>query len=340
MWVFRFLGRLSRPSDRAKLRISVALYFVVGIALVALPWDHIVVLPSHPELQRSLQRIPIGLGEALIIAQILILLVDSATKRTLLEEFARDVSLHIIGRWLPVELRSHLEEYLASDIIRKNWTIRYNIESYSDHPHFFKLSTESDSEIENRGHLDRAYTFRYEVEESFYPELGNTKIVSCSGHAESRLGRDEIDPDGYDGFDYPFDGKVNLIKDNNSSVVTRTLTIPQGCTFRIKAESEECFRDGSSIPFFTICPTLATQLIVNYAKSALDVYVDLSFGDIESDATYEVTETGDRWVLNKPILPGQGFCVRIYDKKTARPATPTRRRGRKRNKPAGIQLPA
>jgi len=277
------------------------------------------------------------LGEALIIAQILILLVDSATKKRLLGEFAQDVSLHIIGRWLPVELRSHLEEYLASDIIRKDWTIRYNIESWPDQPHFFKLLTLSDSEIENRGHLDRQYTYRYEVEESFYPELGNTKIVRCSGHAESCSGREEIDPKGYDSFDYVVGGKVPLTMENNSHVVTGTVMIPPGCTFRFVSESEECFKDGSSIPYFTICPVLSTQLIVNYAKDALNVFVDLSFGDIESDTTHEVTETGDKWVFHKPILPGQGFSVRVYDKKSVKQGATTRRRGRKRNKPASIQ---
>ena len=77
----------------------------------------------------------------MIIAIFLIVLVDSAAKRRLLREFAEDVSLHIIGRWLPTELRSYLEEYLASDIVRKSWTIRYNIEQCSGHAKFFKLYT-------------------------------------------------------------------------------------------------------------------------------------------------------------------------------------------------------
>lgn len=338
MPVPKFLGSLFRPSDRAKYRVLTVFYIALGVALVAMPWEELIILPRHPELQHFFQRIPVGLGEALIIAQILILLVDSAAKKKLLTEFAQDVSTHIIGRWLPLELRSHLEEYLASDIIRKTWTIRYNIESWSDHPQFFKLCTMSDYEIENRGHLNRSYTFRYEVEESFYPELGNTNIVKCSAHAVSCTGQDEINPENYDSFEYPFAGKVPLVRENNSSVVTHTLTIPPGCTFHMQAESEECFRDGSSIPFFTMYPTLATQLIVNYAKDALDVYIDLSYGDIESDATQEITETGDRWVFNKPMLPGQGFSVRVYNKRSVKPHTPARRRGRTRKSASSPQI--
>jgi hypothetical protein len=77
--------------------------------------------------------------------------------------------------------------------------------------------------------------------------------------------------------------------------------------------------DDSSIPFFSFYPVLSAQLIVNYSKDKLDVFVDLSFGDIELDATKEMTDTGVKWTFNKPMLPGQGFSVRIYEKKNVKP---------------------
>jgi len=77
--------------------------------------------------------------------------------------------------------------------------------------------------------------------------------------------------------------------------------------------------DDSSIPFFSFYPVLSAQLIVNYSKDKLDVFVDLSFGDIELDATKEMTDTGLKWTFNKPMLPGQGFSVRIYEKKNVKP---------------------
>ncbi|MGD0831802.1 MAG: hypothetical protein ABR907_12710 [Terracidiphilus sp.] len=329
----RFFERLKSPSDKIKDRTSIVFYIAIGAILVATPWDRFIVVPSNTVLQNSLQRIPIGLGEAMIIAQILILLVDSKTKKKLLSDFAQNVSAHIIGRWLPPELRSHLEAYLGADILRKNWTIHYDIESLPDHPHYFRLRTISDSEVENRGNSDRKYPYRYEVEESFYPELGNTRIVSCSAHVESRSGQYDIDPKDYERFEYFIGGEVPLTMENNSHVVTHNLTMPSGCTYRFKSESEEYFRDGSSIPYFTMCPVLSTQLIVNYAKASLKVFVDLSFGDVEKDTTHEETDWGDKWIFKKPILPGQGFSVRVYDKKNVQERASTRSRERKRKNP-------
>jgi len=324
-------------SDTAKHRVFLFFCALTGVFLVAAPWDKYIAIPHFPMLEQSLQKIPASLGEALIIALLLIVLVDSAAKRKLLREFAEDVSLHIIGRWLPTELRSYLEEYLTSDIVRKSWTIRYNIEQCSGHAKFFKLFTYSDSYIENRGNRDRLYPVRFEVEESFYPELGDTKILSCSAAAESCPGKFEIDPNDYDGFRYPMDNKLPQTVENNSQVIAGTLKIPAGFTFRLKAESVEWFRDGSSIPFFSTYPVLSTQLIVNYPSDILDVFVDLSYGAIESDAIFEPIETGGKWIFKKPMLPGQGFSVRVYEKKSKKPASsPSRVRG-KRKRGGGVQ---
>jgi hypothetical protein len=318
-------------SDTAKHRALLLLCALAGVLLVAAPWDNYITIPRFPTLEHSLQKIPVSLGEALIIAIFLIVLVDSAAKRRLLREFAEDVSLHIIGRWLPTELRSYLEEYLAFDIVRKSWTIRYNIEQCPGHAQYFRLFTYSDSDLENHGNRDRLCPARFEVEESFYPELGDAKILSCSAAAESCVDNSEIDPNDYDSFGYPTDNKLPQTVENNSQVIAGNLKIPAGFTFRLKAEFVEWFRDGSSIPFFSTYPVLSTELIVNYPSQVLDVFVDLSYGDIGSDASFEPIETGGKWIFKKPMLPGQGFSVRVYEKKTKKPASvPQRVRGKRR----------
>ncbi len=318
-----FLNRPFRQKGKARYRASFTFLLIAGLVLRAFPWDSAVKLRDHPNWREFLIRLPVGLGEALIIALIISALVDSEAKRSMLREFAENVSLHIIGRWLPKELRAHLEGYLASDLLRKDWVIQYNIETWPDQSKFFKLRSAIEYKIENRGESDRDYDFRYDVEESFFPHLGKAKIIKCSGGATE-------DPERHDSFEYPRDSKIECLFQNNSYSVARKIAIPAGKVFRFTAESEECFRDGSSIPFFTYCPVLSSTLILNYPTDRLDIFVDLSFGDIETDATSEKTDTGVVWTFVKPILPGQGFSIRVYDKNTVQQA-PVRKRGKKRH---------
>jgi len=59
----------------------------------------------------------------MVVAVVLALVVDQAAKRRLLEEFASDVSTHIIGRRLPREFRKHIEQYQEADLIRTSWSM-------------------------------------------------------------------------------------------------------------------------------------------------------------------------------------------------------------------------
>jgi hypothetical protein len=294
-------------SAKAGSRLSIAFFFVLGIVLVATPWERMIAL-HNASWQDFARRIPVGLGEALIIAQILILMVDSAAKKTVLREFAENVSLHIIGRWLPIELRDDIEGYLARDLVRKEWKIVYNISEWPDQKGFEKLHTRIEYDMENRGRSPKDYEFAFELEESFFPELGKAKILSCSG-------KPAVDDNRGNRFDYPQDKKIRPVYKNNSVCIYRLIRIPPGPGYHFEAESEECFKDGSSIPFFTFYPVLSAELIVNYAKAKLEVFVDLSFGDIAKDAEEEETETGKKWAFKKPMLPGQGFSVRIYKRR-------------------------
>lgn len=309
-----------RPRPGTKLLLSVGLLFIVGLALAALPWDQWINIPKVPSMQELARRLPRALGEALMIAQLLILIVDQAAKRDLLREFTKNISGHIIGHHLPDELRDNIEDQLTSNFVRKNWVITYNIKPWEGQPGFEKLETIIDYDMENRTDVHCAYLFAYEVEESFVPHLHKAKITLCTGKT--------IQPEDQKGnlFNYPRDRNIDFVEsdDDGSNKLTRVkkeVNIAPKGVCRFTAESEECFRDGSSIPFFAFSPVLPpTKLIVNYNKASLEVFVDLSFGDEKEDTISEETETGKAWTIKKPILRGQGFTVRLYQRNAARPA--------------------
>lgn len=81
--------------------------------------------------------------------------------------------------------------------------------------------------------------------------------------------------------------------------------------YQFTAESEECIQNASQIPFFTYYPALSTILIVDYDREKLDLFLDLSFGDVDQDTTCIDLQRGKKWIFNKPILTGQGFVIRM-----------------------------
>ena len=279
--------------------------FALGVALVGIPWE------TWPMANRLAVSEPFralfrGLGEALVIACVVALLVDRAAKLKLLKEFAADVSTHIIGRRLPESLRKHIEPYLEADLIRTTWNITYVISDWPGHHGYDRLETVSVYEIENRSSSPTVYRCVYSVEKSLFPKIGETAILAATGNSI-------VDPK--DAFDYPEQPELKPEDDdeNGRIVFRKNVAIPavRGSAYRFSFQSVECFRDGSIVPFFAKLPVLATTLTVQYPVARMKVIVDLSFGDIKKDAQPIKFAGGVQWVFNKPILPGQGFTMRF-----------------------------
>jgi hypothetical protein len=244
------------------------------------------------------------LGEAIAIAGVLTLVVDQAAKKRLLREFAKDVSTHIIGRRLPPDLRKYIEQYLETDLIRTSWTITYTITEWPDKPEYEKLVTLSVYEMENRSSSEQEYDCNYEVETSFFPDIGKTEILHIAGI-------NLLNPDEF--FDTRRQHDLKPVETESNITFSKKITIPvhAGPAYRFSLESVECFRDGSIVPFFANHPVLSTTLTVFYPIERMKVFVDLSFGDIAKDAERIQLSNGVTWIFNKPMLRGQGFSARF-----------------------------
>ena len=304
--------------ERTKFRLLWIFVFLLGLALFSVPeWE--AWLAAHAlEVNPHVLNLIRGLGEAAIVADIIAILVDQAAKRRLLKEFAANVSAHIIGRQLPPELRTHIEPFLETDFIRTIWDVTYTITDWPNQPDYKKLVTHSVHEIENRSSNSKEYNCYYEVETSLFPEIGEAKILRAIG---TNLRDSKVE------FEYPINAALEIKTDPDTGhvIFEKKVTIPAhegpadqsapiGPQYRFSVESQECFRDGSIVPFFTRFAVLATTLTVHYPVDLMDVFVDFSLGDVDDDVKRQELATGREWRLKKPMLPGQGFSIRFAKK--------------------------
>ena len=301
-------------TERTKLRLLFVFLFVLGFVLIAIPWHDWPAVEGH-HLPLPLQRLLEGLGEALVIAAVLAVVVDEAAKRDLLKEFTESISTHIVGRLLQPELREHIEQYLKADLVRTTWTITYTLSDVDGHPQHKRLVTESEYEMENRSSSSRDYNCAYDLEASLSPLVGKASIRKVTG-------TNLVDGIGSFKFPDPVRPELKPVETESSVKFSHHVMIParQGSpAFAFHIESEEFLPDGSIVPLFAKYLVLSTTLTVNYPVDALSVFVDLSFGDL---AEPTILPDGMKWEFNKPMLPGQGFTIRFATKAPQAPAQP------------------
>jgi len=275
--------------NERRYRFLLLAAFLAGVGLTS--------VHAIPEIFRKI-------GEALIIAPVLALLVDEAAKTKLLREFSLEVSTHIIGRLLPVPLREHLTRYLQMFLVRTRWDITYDIEKWDGQPGYIRLKTISEYDMENHSEDPTDYDFKYSVEESLYPHVGCTQITFV------RLGEET-----YEGAAL---AKVIKIENNYQTFLSKKQLQPHSRpskpTYSFTARSEECFRDSAFSPFFANYPVMNTVLSVWYPDEALRVSLELTFDDVKTATQSVPISSGDRkgikWIIKRPMLPGQGFVVR------------------------------
>ena len=120
--------------NERRYRLLLFAAFLVGIGLASVRVECPTSWLRFGFVCGFLTEIPRKIGDALIIAPLLALLVDEAAKTKLLREFSLDVSSHIMGRMLPVKLRDHLTGYLQMFLVRTRWDITYYIEKWEGQP--------------------------------------------------------------------------------------------------------------------------------------------------------------------------------------------------------------
>jgi hypothetical protein len=293
---FRSLERFwAVRKERPKYFGLLFITFALGTTAASLPWDRM----RAPQFLRAL--IP-GLGEALMIAPILALIVDDAAKRKLLREFAVDVSSNIIGRHLPATMREAIRQYLSVQIIRSRWCVTYTIREMPNTPGYILMHTRCEWDFENRSDKDMPCPYSFGVERSWFHEIGETQITRWGFQ----------DPWNLKSFDYlRGDKRLNPTLEGDMWTVRAQVSLPPHPhpVFTCWAECEEVYPNNFSAPFVAAYPVEHLTVIVRYPEGKFEIALLLSFED--SEVENPLRSTGEiRWDLSKPILPGQCFFTR------------------------------
>ena len=290
-------------ADNWKFWLVALSVLILGLSLSAWNWEkHPLHITQFPLLAALLTRILPKLGEALMIASILALVIDGISKRKLLDEFLRDISIHILGRLLPRELREHMLDYLSIDFVRSDWTVTYTITSVPGRPDYVQMETYMGYDVENRSALEQEYSCKYDVEESWFPDVGESRITwaKAAGFFEHVEG----DPD----FKVP--------SDTGFKRFSKTICLPpfderRPVRYKFEAKSIEFFKNFFQAPFLCSCPVMNFTLTIYYPKDLLDLNVYFSYSGIEEGMKRDTSKPNrDTWIINKPLLPGQGFFTR------------------------------
>src|SRR5262249_5620598 len=146
-------------------------------------------------------------------------------------------------------LRKYVEPYLEADLLRTTWDIDYKIEAWEPGSDYYRLVTASVYEMENRSSSPKDFTFRYEVEKSLFPQVGETVI----NHVKiTNLLDDGKEPLFHYDSAVQSDTKPSIDEVEGMHFIEKSVSIPasNGPAYRFSFDSIECFHNGSIVPFF------------------------------------------------------------------------------------------
>jgi hypothetical protein len=289
----------------SKLTVLLAVMMIVGLILAVGSAATLHSDPFAPPILIALFDLLERLGDALVIAAIVGGVIEKTILKKDLLEQARNFFISYFGRLLPKELQRRLRSYLEISLVRTSWDITYTIQHWEGCPGYLRLETEMDYVMENRSEETQPYEFIYEVEDSLCPEISQTAITSV------RVNNDNYDATQLQQLMTAAHG-YQIFKPS-APVNMKPSTGSKHSTYSFHAESVECFKGTIVSPFWALYPVMKTRFTIWYPED-LQVLFDVTLGDVDKvtkkEAVAEGDKKGTRWIINEPILPGQGFHLR------------------------------
>jgi hypothetical protein len=261
------------------------------------------------------------MGKAFLIAFVLAIVVDTAQKFKLLNEFAEHISLHIMGRKLPPELRNYVEKYLDATFIRPQMEVTYQLETWEGKPDRVKLTKKIEYKLRNCREDELKYDWQYRVDDSWFSDF--TATIDRMGKSTPETGNTFQDSDLTKKITPETGGSRFLERVSIRGTASYDTASAPAPEYSFIAESTECFPSGYSEHLTATHPILYTKLIVNYdpKKFAVKVYVPLAPPIEAFKPAGTGTNQGRFWEIKQPILPGQSFFTIWRKLPPAPPAT-------------------
>src|SRR5262245_42479435 len=157
--------------------------FIIGVILVS-PWS------GGFELKNALHK----LGEALVIAAILAVVVDRYVKDKLVAEVARDVLSYSVGHAIPKEIQQEIRHLLRLPFVRQDFELIFSLKEVPNHPGFVAIVMQTSFRIINLTDVSQEYPFCSSIEKTLFPEVGENKLLSIvvNGPHSFTLRADEL----------------------------------------------------------------------------------------------------------------------------------------------------
>lgn len=288
----------SHRFSKLKFRIYLLIIFVTGVALAAIDWNGRLGGWLHPGMVKLLSDILPKIGDALMIAPLLASILEVAAATELLDQFIRDISLHIIGYRLPPLLREYIFGYFASSFVRTEWIIEYRISVWPDQPDYLQVKSTMEFKLENRSEGKQMYPYHHKLRRGV-TTIGETQILRVRATLDDKKIFDSIE----DNLPIDKSDMDHLTFAHDVEVKPQ----PHGI-YKFTAESVECFPIHFYSTFHARVPVLKTVMCIYYPKEIIDVQLNVSFAEdlVLTKTTYS---DRDEWVIDCPTLPGQGFTT-------------------------------
>ena len=269
---------------------------LVGLAVLLIEYPNVQAHYFSTLHSDRLDELVPKLGDALLIAWLISLIVDIGSKKELLAAILFDSSAHIIGRQLPEEIREQVREYLNAKFIRPLWKISYELERH-EQTGAVELKSSYWGDLENLTSKRRNFTFSVTIDPSWLANAPAPQLLTV-----------EVRKD-----------KKNILKTKpNGLSLKEKVKIKPGKTGRCETllECIEYLPDSYEYSLINEATVQRTELTIHWNKHEFDVEVALSSGN---DGKVEPThfETYSIWMIEKPLLPGQCVLTKWKPKATS-----------------------
>jgi len=135
-----------------------------GVAFVAL---------EQSEVARNLLA---SVADALLVAVVLSVTVNRYVKVSLASEVARDVLSYAVGFEVPKEIQQEIKSMLQMPFIRHDFYLVLKLELLDPEHNYVRMITRLSYAVENLSDRPRRYEFKCRMENSRFPDKGNSEI--------------------------------------------------------------------------------------------------------------------------------------------------------------------
>jgi hypothetical protein len=238
------------------------------------------------------------LGDALLVAAFLWIAIEKGRDIQGLRDVVKSLLINFFGALLPSDLRTYIDDYLRTSLVRTQWDIIYDVEHASVAPDYLLLTIRSTYIMQNFSERSTDYNLVYQVEESqfkAYPtEITSVEVASASLDLAGKI---ERNAKGYVKLRQPL-----------------PFRLPPGGTESFSTHSRQYFKRTITSAFWAKYPvSKGATFTINYPGNEFDIYFDVTAG--EEIVPHPDADGKKTWTTSLPILPGQGFSLRIHTKR-------------------------